>query len=549
MDAVCTNRIVLMNTGLFIGFLSHTNIFIHGEWHLRGHLVIIWHIVALVALRQLFSLLHVSNILFSLSAGMASLVLFTCYCMGMFTSIAIYRIFFHRLRVFNGPPLAKVTKLWHVWHCLDRRNFLVLEKVHQKYGDFVRTGPNEISIFRPHAIELYEQEKLLKSEWYDILQPKTSAVFERDETAHSHRRRLWSQAMSVKAIQQYLPRILRQVDALTKVISDSKSTPVLVNDIMAWFSFDSMGEFMFNESFGMMTSKKMHPAIVQQKNALALLGVFAESIWIVRLGFKFAPFFGLVKEWLDMVAFCDKQMDKRIKAGAPEPDIAGWFIDEYEKPKYDIEKSVQKRRDILSGNTITAMVAGSDTTRPSLIVVWYCLALYPEHARRVYEEIRDVDVTDLSVLASLSHMNGMINEAMRLYPAQLTGSSRITTASGLRIGDVWIPPGVKVASPRFSIMRLPTAFVRPTELIPERWYSQPELILDKRAFAPFGLGYRQCIGKNLAMTEIRLVTAHLLKAFNVDFAPGYDSRIFEGDMRDQVTCQPGPLWLTFKPRT
>ena len=33
-----------------------------------------------------------------------------------------------------------------------------------------------------------------------------------------------------------------------------------------------------------------------------------------------------------------------------------------------------------------------------------------------------------------------------------------------------------------------TAFQDPTSFIPERWTSRPEMILDKRAFAPFGVG-------------------------------------------------------------
>ena len=192
-------------------------------------------------------------------------------------------------------------------------------------------GPNEITVYRPQAIDLFERSHTRKSEWYDVLKPKTSAVFERNDTSHKARRRLWSQAMSVQceaeivtlrieevltsatAIQEYLPRILEQVSTLVELVDQYQGTPVLINDLMAWFSFDSMGEFMFNESFHMMTSRKMHPAIVQQKNALALLGIFTESIWIVRLAFKLVPFYGLVKQWLDMVAFCDGQMDKRIR--------------------------------------------------------------------------------------------------------------------------------------------------------------------------------------------------------------------------------------------
>ena len=35
---------------------------------------------------------------------------------------------------------------------------------------------------------------------------------------------------------------------------------------------------------------------------------------------------------------------------------------------------------------------------------------------------------------------------------------------------------------------VPTAFKEPETFSPERWYSKPEYIHDRRAFAPFGAG-------------------------------------------------------------
>lgn len=37
-------------------------------------------------------------------------------------------------------------------------------------------------------------------------------------------------------------------------------------------------------------------------------------------------------------------------------------------------------------------------------------------------------------------------------------------------------------------MLVEEAFVDPHNFIPERWYSKPELVKDKRAHAPFSLG-------------------------------------------------------------
>lgn len=44
-------------------------------------------------------------------------------------------------------------------------------------------------------------------------------------------------------------------------------------------------------------------------------------------------------------------------------------------------------------------------------------------------------------------------------------------------------------------------FVHPDDFIPERWYSEPELILDRSGFAPFSLGESSAAPKNPAFTH------------------------------------------------
>lgn len=66
------------------------------------------------------------------------------------------------------------------------------------------------------------------------------------------------------------------------------------------------------------------------------------------------------------------------------------------------------------------------------------------------------------------------------------------------------------------------------------------------AYAPTGT--RQCVGKNLALTEIRLVVAMLLKRFKVSFPIEQNVDSVIDDMKDQVTAQPGECWLVFRSR-
>ena len=119
-----------------LGVFAHHVLFIHGEWHLWAPTLVSIHVISgglLVAIEVALK----GN---SKGTKLNALIAISCYLISLSTSIAIYRIYFHRLRHFPGPRLAAATKLWHVWQCRDSRNHLVLEKLRQKYGPFVRTG-------------------------------------------------------------------------------------------------------------------------------------------------------------------------------------------------------------------------------------------------------------------------------------------------------------------------------------------------------------------------------------------------------------------------
>jgi cytochrome P450 len=138
------------------------------------------------------------------------------------------------------------------------------------------------------------------------------------------------------------------------------------------------------------------------------------------------------------------------------------------------------------------------------------MALYPEQAERVYQEIKDVESSDINTLANLPCLNGFINESMRLIPAALTMGTRLTPPEGMTIDGTYIPGGIKVAAPRYTIFRskfldwktgfrshksnpfttilVESAFEDPLSFVPERWYSRPEMIREKSAFVPFGVG-------------------------------------------------------------
>ena len=56
------------------------------------------------------------------------------------------------------------------------------------------------------------------------------------------------------------------------------------------------------------------------------------------------------------------------------------------------------------------------------------------------------------------------------------------------------------------------------------------------------------MGKNLALTEIRMVVANLVASYDISFAPGDNGGAFERDLKDQLVAVPGDLCLVFKHR-
>lgn len=129
--------------GSLAGLASHAFLFIHGEWHVHAPLVFNCYLALLSAV-FICNIIHFES--YALSAK-ATIVFSSSYACGVLVSIGVYRYFFHQLRSFPGPPLARISKFWHVWKCRDSKNYLVLQTLEKRYGSFVRTGKDRSAPF------------------------------------------------------------------------------------------------------------------------------------------------------------------------------------------------------------------------------------------------------------------------------------------------------------------------------------------------------------------------------------------------------------------
>lgn len=75
------------------------------------------------------------------SAFTKAAVVATTFQAVLLLSIALYRLAFHRCRKFPGPIGARISRFYATYLSMkDVQYYKELQKMHSKYGDFVRTG-------------------------------------------------------------------------------------------------------------------------------------------------------------------------------------------------------------------------------------------------------------------------------------------------------------------------------------------------------------------------------------------------------------------------
>ena len=75
---------------------------------------------------------------------------------GLVLAVMTTRLFATRylssLRKFNGPVLASITNAWRLGYVYWHRHEPPMLKLHEKYGDIVRLGPNVLAFRQPQAV-------------------------------------------------------------------------------------------------------------------------------------------------------------------------------------------------------------------------------------------------------------------------------------------------------------------------------------------------------------------------------------------------------------
>ncbi|KIW89107.1 uncharacterized protein Z519_09959 [Cladophialophora bantiana CBS 173.52] len=472
------------------------------------------------------------------------------YLAGLYTSLITYRLFFNPLNKFPGPYWARLSRFDMVFRCAGKRNLHHhLLAMHQKYGKFVRLDSNSISVTHPDGVEVTSgvKSKCTKGDWYGVDLPFISMHTCRDRAQHDRRRRIWSPAFSDKALRGYENRVQKYNDLLIKKLEESNGQPMNMAKWFNLYSFDVMGDLAFGDSYQCLESGEMHWAIKLLNDGMDMIGFWLPN-WFFRLLLSIP---GAAADHWRFINYCCEQLDKRMKMQGKleNQDISHTLIEHFNRSDPKAQKA---QLPMLQGDSRLIIVAGSDTTAATLVHLFYHIATEKGLIQRLREELDELvksdEAIDAQKIQDAPLLNGSINETLRLNPPVPSGVFRKTPKEGVEIGGVYIPGDTVIQMPQYAMARDPDLYPSPLEFIPERHSSRPELMLHKDAFAPFSAGPYNCIGKNLAYMEIRLLTANIIRKFDVRLAEGETGQDLLMGTKDHFTLGLGPLRLCFEPR-
>ncbi|KAJ5279194.1 hypothetical protein N7478_004566 [Penicillium angulare] len=404
------------------------------------------------------------------------------------TSMTMYRVFFHRLRDFHGPLGAKISRFF-VMSDISKsglRYHVELEKMHQKYGDFVRV-----------------------------------------------------------AMADYMPRVEAKADEFIKGLRERTGKIIDITQWSLFYTFDVMGLIAFSKDYGQLNNGKEHFAITGMHDQMELVGVFSAVPWLMHL-LQSIP--GIKGSFEIFLKYCNQQVDERKAEWKQDEerkpnDVVSWLI----KSMEDGGPSAPGPVALYEDGRLT-IVAGSDTTGATLANAFYFLTTHPEVYQRLQKEVDQVKASGGDA-SQIPYLDAIITETLRLKPVVPSGLKRLTPPEGLVVDEVWIPGRTIVITPQHVLQRDERNFERPLEFLPERWLEEGKhMHKDERAWFPFSIGLYSCVGKHLGLMQLRFALHRVATEFDVSFAPQEDGRKFFEDAKDTFTMTCPSLQLVLNKR-
>ncbi|KAL1898233.1 hypothetical protein Sste5346_003639 [Sporothrix stenoceras] len=495
----------------------------------------------------------------------------------------IYNIFLHPLRVVPGPWWHAATGLARYRMYMSGDAHKILRDMHIKYGDIVRVGPNEVSFSAAHGwSDVFGQKRIPAAESQGghayIENPKEhlfySTITRRDsliampQADHIIARKTINSAFSNKAVAEQEPLVQRHVDKLIRLLHDaakSKDAEIKDSNIVDmvqytnWVFFDITGDLGFGEPFGSLVDGAEHAWVAVIPKAVK------SAVTVVNLQRLLGSTLAHFAIWLKMTqearnrltwhrAMSDEKVNRRRALGPGRPDFM--------TPMLENDGFWNTQR--LHGSLTTFITAGSETSATTTSAAMLYLTTTPATVvggqsplEKLTAEVRSAFKSDAEInfagVKSLPYLGAVLDEALRMHPPAVWGFGREAKAGGSVVanGKFFLPEATILTICHWAMFRNPRNFALPDTFAPERWLTgadaDPRFRNDKHdAFQPFSYGPRNCIGRYLALAEMRTILARIVFNFDLAIQPGNER--WAADQKAYAFWEKPPLMMAVTER-
>lgn len=164
------------------------------------------------------------------------------------------------------------------------------------------------------------------------------------------------------------------------------------------------------------------------------------------------------------------------------------------------------------------LAAGIDTTGDGLCFLMHQISLpHSQHIQdRLRAEFRENPDTQWD---QLPYLDAVVKEGLRVFPPIPMSFPRYTPAEGATLEGYYIPAHTIVSCQPFTLHKNTDVFPDPEAFKPERWLEEKGELDRNRMFFAFSQGGRGCIGKHLALAEMKILLREVYSKYRTSVSP------------------------------
>ncbi|KAH8202061.1 hypothetical protein TruAng_003816 [Truncatella angustata] len=458
----------------------------------------------------------------------------------------VYNLYLHPLRNFPGPITSRASSIpWAIRHATGVQ-FLHTQKSHDEYGPVVRIGPNHLSFTDVRAwkdiyghrvgAESSMQEMPKARPFYNVIRGVPTSIVTADRDEHQRFRRALAHGFSDNSMREQEPLIQHYVDLLVTRLHEECDRGGKALNLEAWYNwttFDVVGDLVFGQSFQCLENVAYHPWVSfifksVRFGSVAVALTYVGLNWLVQILFKLNGFMAISNMRHHIRTF----VKNRLSVEKERNDLFEGIVSKRKEWNISFEK--------LSSNAFILVLAGSETTATTLSGATYLLLSNPAALQRLTDEVRssfkNVDEININSVNRLTYMLAVLNESLRVYPPVTSSLARAVPGKGSEIAGHFVAGGTYVEVQHWSMNHSKENWTEPWTFDPERFLHESKEASENKleALQPFNVGPRNCIGRNLAYAEMRLILARIIYDFDLKLAD---------DSKNWVERQKAyPLW-------